>query len=397
MPVSDPVLDPDYADLLGELRDARTPTPPALQVRLDDLLERFEPPAPRAPARRRLRRPGRLRRPAGPVLAGAAALTFLLGFGLLIAKTGPSGGSDQSASSSAAAAPAVSEPAIGGGGAGVGASTAAASAASIVTEASPAFEAQRDARTESAAVPDGTDLGPLTPATPDTGRLQHQESHLEIALRSPAAVADATGEVTRAIAGYGGHIVTVQFATPEGKEARSQIVAKVPIERMEEATTRFTGLGRLAAAQVDISDLQAQADTLEQKVAAARLQIAQFTARLAATDLTRVQRATLVERRARARARLADLNASVSRTKQSAALADLTVVLTTDDAAVVPAAASPGAGDRAREALGVLADIGVYAVWLLVVLTPFAVLAAAFLGTRRLLRRRREQRLLETA
>jgi len=58
---------------------------------------------------------------------------------------------------------------------------------------------------------------------------------------------------------------------------------------------------------------------------------------------------------------------------------------------------SPGAGDRAREALGVLADIGVYAVWLLVVLAPFAVLAAAFLGTRHLLRRRRERRLLETA
>ena len=43
MPVSDPLLDPAYADLLGELRDARTPTPPALAVRVDDLLAVFEP------------------------------------------------------------------------------------------------------------------------------------------------------------------------------------------------------------------------------------------------------------------------------------------------------------------------------------------------------------------
>jgi hypothetical protein len=396
MPVSDPILDPDYADLLGELRDARTPTPPALVVRVDDLLARFEPPAPRAPARRRLRRPGRLRRPSGAPLAGVAVLCCLLGVGVLIAKTGPGSDTTQSAASSAAATTAGPGPAAGGG----DATTAAA--ATVASEASPAFEAQPDTNRQAAgaaapATDGGADLGGLTPVTPDPGRLQHQESHLEIALASPDDVADATGQVTRAITGYGGHIVTVQFATPEGRHARSQIVAKVPIERMEEATARFTDLGRLAAAQVDISDLQAQADTLEQKVAAVRLQVAQFTARLASPDLTKLQRATLVERRARARARLADLNASVARARQSAAQADLTVVLTTDDDAVAPVPSSPGAGDRAREALDVLADIGVYAVWLLVVLAPFAVLAAAVLGTRQLVRRRRERRLLETA
>jgi len=314
----------------------------------------------------------------------------VVALGVVVASGGVGGGVDSAGSSSAAAG--VAEPA---------ASTAAAAAATAPAredQAGPTqFEHDRAAAgATTAASPD--DLGPLTPISGgDTGRLQHQDAHLEIALASPAAVADATGQVTRAVAGYGGHIVTVQFATPEGTHARSEIVAKVPIGRMEEATDRFTGLGRLAAAQVDISDLQAQADTLEQQVASARLQIAQFTARLASDDLTKVQRATLVERRARARARLADLNASVARTKRSAALADLTVVLTTDDAAVAPAPGSPGAGDRAREALGVLADLGVLAVWLLVIAAPFALVAALVLLARRLLRRHRERRLLETA
>ena len=389
MPVSDPVFDPKYAELIDELRDARTPTPPALAVDLDDLLARFEPPAPRRtrrlPRLRRLRLPGR-----GPTLAAGALCTALV-LGVVIARTGP--GFDTSAtSSSSAAAGAVS----------AAASTVAA--APSATAAGPsAFDNPPDATRAPATAAragggaDPTDLGPLVPVSGDGGRLQHQESHLEIALRSAAAVADATGQVTRAIAGYGGHIVTVQFATPEGTQARSEIVAKVPIGRMEEATTRFTGLGRLAAAQVDISDLQTQADTLGQQVARARLQVAQLTARLASEDLTKLQRATLLERRAEARARLADLNASVARTKRSAALADLTVVLTTDHAAVAPVPGSPGAGARAREALDVVADVGVYAVWLLIVAAPFALVAALVIGGRRVLRRRRERRLLETA
>ena len=186
--------------------------------------------------------------------------------------------------------------------------------------------------------------------------------------------------MTRAIATYGGHIVTVQFATPEGTQARSEIVAKVPIERMQEATDRFTALGRLAGAQVDISDLQERADTLEQRVAAVRLQIARFDAQLAAPDLTKLQKATLVERRARARQRLADLNADVSATKQEAALADLTVILETDDEAIVPAKSGSDAGDRAKDALGLLADIGVIALYAAIVAAPLLLAIALILG-----------------
>jgi Fe2+ transport system protein FeoA len=227
-------------------------------------------------------------------------------------------------------------------------------------------------------------------------RLQHQTARLTIALKSSDDVSDATGQVTRAITAYGGHIATLQFATPEGTDARSEIVAKVPIERMQEATARFTALGRLAGAQVDISDLQERADTLEQRVSTVRLQIARFDAQLAATGLTRLQKATLVERRARARQRLADLNANVAQTKQEAALADLTVILVTDHA-VAPAKSGSGAGDQARDALGLLADIGVVALYAAIVAAPLLLAAAALIGGRRLVRRRRDRRLLETA
>ena len=386
MPVSDPLLDPLYAELISELRDARTPTPATLQTRVDELLVRRRP----VPyVRRDLPRP-RLRL----VLAVAGGCTLLVA-GIVAASRAPSptttsaDSSFTAASSDVAAAPAT---------------TAAVQAA--VTGEAEAFTTasaipSNDKLESSSGSGGATDKRPTratdVPAAGDANRLQHQTARLTIALQSSDDVSEATGQVTRAITSYGGHIVTVQFATPEGAEARSEIVAKVPIERMQEATDRFTALGRLASAQVDISDLQERADSLEQRVASARLQIARFDAQLAATDLSKLQRATLVERRARARQRLADLNANVARTRQDAALADLVVILVTDDRVVVPTKSGSDAGDKAREALGVLADVGVVALYAVIVAAPLLLLVALLAGGRRLLRRRRDRRLLETA
>lgn len=371
MPVPDPLLDPRYADLTSELHDARTPTPATLEARLEQLLARRPVPAPRV----------RLRRPPRRLVLGVAGGCAVLALGLLVARM-PS----PTADGDFAAAPAATSVAA------AGASTAAAPAdavpAGTVDEGAPAgldFSATRGA--------ERLDV----PATGDAERLQHQTAKLTIALKSSNDVSAATGEVTRAIATYGGHIVTVQFATPEGTEARSEIVAKMPIERMQEATDRFTALGRLAGAQVDISDLQERADSLEQQVAAVRLQIARFDAQLAAPDLTRLQQATLVERRARARQRLADLNANVSATKEDAALGDLTVVLETDDQGVAAPGAGSRAGDHARDALGLLADIGVVVLYAAIVAAPVLVLIGLIAGGRRVLKRRRDRRLLETA
>ncbi len=373
MPVSDPLLDPRYAELTAELRDARTPTPETLETRLEELLARRPEPAQRV-RRRRLQRPPRR------LVLGLAGGCAVLALGLLVARM-PSP-TPTTSDRDFAASPAATTVAA------TGASTAAAPAATVEVAPTAAGEA-----TAAPGAGGATDV----PAAGDAERLQHQTAKLTIALKSSNDVSAATGEVTRAIATYGGHIVTVQFATPAGTAARSEIVAKVPIGRMQEATDRFTALGRLAGAQVDISDLQERADSLEQQVAAVRLQIARFDARLAAPDLTRLQKATLVERRARARQRLADLNADVSATKQDAALADLTVVLETDHQVAVAAKSGSDAGDRARDALSLLADIGVVALYAAIVAAPVLVLIGLIAGGRRVLKRRRDRRLLETA
>lgn len=378
MPVSDPLLDPVFAELVDELRDARTPAPETLIARVDRLVTEAAP----APRRRRLRVPLPPRR----VVLGVAGACAVVAAGIAVSRVP----TESQETAFPASAPAGSVALDAGA---VGATTAAAAA--VEEDGAAADDVPKSAERQTSAEP-----APATnvPTTGDAGRLQHQDARLTIALRSADDVADATGQVTRAVTGYGGHIVTVQFATPEGREARSEIVAKVPVQRMEEATSRFTALGRLAGAQVDISDLQARADSLEQRVATARLQIARLTAQLAADDLTTLQRATLEERRAAARKRLADLNASVRRTQQEAAFADLTVVLVTDpDLAVAAPVDDDGPGATVRDALGVLAGVGVVALYAAIVAAPIVLLVALVLGSRRWLRRRRERHLLETA
>ena len=379
MPVSDPLLDPAYAELVGELRDARTPTPATLTTRVDELQARPRP-VPVVPLRRRLHLPRRR------VVLGIAGGCAVVVGGIWAASRLPA-----TTSSSESAAPAVA-----GSVAAAQTMTVAAAVPSATYDVASSAETESLSTAKNAKTRDDRSATDV-PAAGDITRLQHQTARLTIALPTADAVSDATTRVTSAIATYGGHIVTVQFATPEGTEARAEIVAKVPIERMQDATNRFSALGRLAGAQVDISDLQARADSLEQKVSGARLQIAKFDAQLAAADLTKLQKATLVERRARARQRLADLNASVSQTKQEAALADLTVVLVTDDQVVAPTKSSTGPGARAKDALGLLADVGVYAIYALVVMAPLLLVLAALIAVRKLARRRRDRRLLETA
>ncbi len=73
------------------------------------------------------------------------------------------------------------------------------------------------------------------------------------------------------------------------------------------------------------------------------------------------------------------------------------MILETDDQAIVPAKSGSDAGDRAKDALGLLADIGVVALYATIVAAPLLLLIGVAIGARRLLKRRRDRRLLETA
>jgi hypothetical protein len=363
----DPLADPRFEELVEELRDARIATPPRLGELVEELAERRPPPAPRPALRDRM---PRLRRPPAARIAGVGLALFLVG-GLVAMLAAGGHNSSTSASSSAAA---------GGSSAAAG---AAAPAASVPSAQNPKLE-----HLAFPAPPTGTGFQ-------SQQRLQHESVDMRVALADVPAVSDATTSVTRAIQAYGGYVVTLGFDASSSGE--STIVAKLPFARIQEAIARFSGLGRVVAEHVDLTDLQKQYDTLEQQLAKADLRVARLKARLTDTTLTPAAAAALRVQLATAALQRADLRHSAQSTQQSAAMADLTLDLVSQRPAAAPAPATGGVGGAAEAAVDVLQAVGKGAVFLAIVAAPLIVIALAIWGGRRWMRVRRERRLLEQA
>jgi Domain of unknown function (DUF4349) len=369
MPVHDPLGEERFAAIVAELRAAETPTPTELVERVGRRLQA-------APVRVA---PVRLRRSLRSVLVPALAVSALVAGVVLVARTGDV----QTSTMEAAATGEASAPAATGAAPATTAAAAEPTAAALAEAKAPFGVAEVDdvVRQSSTTVPD----------TSNPARLQHQSASLRVALPTGDDVGEAATTVTRAIVSFGGYVTAVTYSS-ENASAGAQITAKVPIDRAQEAINRFSSLGRLAASNVQIDDLQGEADTLEQRVARLGLQIARLNARLADPNLTALQRAEAELQRGRARVRLADTKASVTRLERTAAMADFEIALITDTKRKAPA---PGdTGLDAGDGWGVLRDAAGPAAYIAVVVAPLVALLIAALVARRLWRRRAERRLL---
>jgi hypothetical protein len=379
MRTPDPLADPRFDDLIEELRDARITTPARLTELVEDLAGRPAPPAPAPPLRDRV---PRLRRPGWNGRVAAIGLGLLV-LGTLVAFAARGGESPSSGSSSQAAA------SYGGG--------AASSAAAAPAMTTPLAPGKSVFGTVHAASPESGDAlvasGSGDFQSPQ--RLQHENVQLRVALADVGAVSDATTDVTRAIQGYGGYVVTLGFDA--ASSGQSTIVAKVPFPRIQEAIGRFSALGHVVSEHVDLTDLQKQYDSVEQQLARADLQIARLRARLTDSSLTPSQVAGLRVRLATAVAQRADLRRSAQATRQSAAMADLALDLVTRQVAAAKTSHKGGLGGAAGAAVSVLGAVGRAAVFVTIVAAPLVVIALAILAGRRSLRVRRERRLLEGA
>jgi hypothetical protein len=197
-------------------------------------------------------------------------------------------------------------------------------------------------------------------------------------------------ELTRSLGGY-----VVSSSVTTGELGSASMTVRVPVDQVQDAITRLSGMGRIFSQQVTIDDLQGTLDALDQREAAVRAQIAKIHARLETESLDPQAEAVLRARLQTLRQELVELRSQIAATTSEAKLStiQLTVVTPESSGAVVPSSRI----DRTiNEALNVLAWEGVVALGLLIALAPFALVAvAAWLG-RRLYRRHEEERLLAT-
>ncbi len=231
-----------------------------------------------------------------------------------------------------------------------------------------------------------------TPSPTATERAQLVSATLTVEVKDADAVSRAAQSALELTQTLGGFVVSSSVAT--GEEGSASIVVRVPVDKVQDAITGLSGLGRIVSQQVTTQDRQESIDATERRTRSLRAQIALVNARLASDTLDAETRARLEARRRNLRADLLEARRSLGALRAEARMSTIQLTVVTPGA-FGGAVAPPSRIDRTiDEALNVLAWEGVVALGLLIVLAPFALVAiAAWLG-RRLYRRHEEERLL---
>jgi hypothetical protein len=267
-------------------------------------------------------------------------------------------------------------------------------ARSDVSQESFARDAQTEKATLESAAPNLSGAGAADQVVgPTENRAQRVSATLTVEVPDADAVSRAAQDALDLTRTLGGFVVSSSVAT--GEEGSASITVRVPVDKVQDAITGLSGIGRIVSQQVTIDDLQATLDQLERREATVRSQIARIRARLATESLDAQTEAVLRARLQTLRGELAELRTGISSTEAEAQMSTIQLTVVTPGA--FGAVAPPSRIDRAvDEALNVLAWEGVIALGMLIVLAPFALVGlAAWLG-RRLYRRHEEARLLAT-
>jgi Domain of unknown function (DUF4349) len=215
---------------------------------------------------------------------------------------------------------------------------------------------------------------------PSGTRAQDVSASLTVLVDDTDDLSATTQRALRATRRLGGYVVNVHYGTPQPSEGTATLRVRIPVSRVQAAIVELSGLGRILAQEIQISDLQQPLDELTRRIR----RLERRAADAQGAELARIRREIAVLRRQRA-----EIN-------RRAAFATVELGLTTREPK--PAPAPPGRLERAiDDATGVLAAelaIGAYA---LIVAAPILVLLAIGFVASRAYRRYADQRLLERA
>ena len=229
--------------------------------------------------------------------------------------------------------------------------------------------------------------------SPTTTRLQHYQAAMTVRVDTLSPSTQRAMRVARALGGY-----VVSAHLNQAKEGRSSLVFRIPIGHVQEAIAKFSALGTITAQNIQITDLQVQFNRLVKQIGTLRISLAKLDDRLGSMSLTNAERVALEQQRARVAARLEALRTSRARTAHRAALATVSLGLTTEGAVAPAKPHHRGPLGRALHDAGtILQKEASWALYALIVLGPIVLVGLiAFLlirGGRRLA----DRRLLESS
>jgi hypothetical protein len=228
---------------------------------------------------------------------------------------------------------------------------------------------------------------------PAKGRAQDYRATMTVRLPGVDDMSDAMKNAIRATRAWGGYVVAANYNVP-GSNGDAQLIVRIPVEHVQAAIQRFSDLGTLAAQDVKIRDVQAKLDAYTREWLSTRERIAKLKVKLTQAE-TDAQRASLELQIAQAQKAATELRAEQVALKRQASFANVTLTLTTRNAAAV---ATKHEDNRVvqtlKDAASILALEFAFALYGLIVVAPVALLAAIIFFAARAGRRRADDRLL---
>jgi hypothetical protein len=217
---------------------------------------------------------------------------------------------------------------------------------------------------------------------------------VELRLTDADELAAAAGQAMTITRGLGGWVAGSDVDS-SGREGQAELQLRIPVGRVEDAVVRLSALGTVTGQRMETIDLQAGIDRRDRRIQQLDRAIRIGQLRLESGTLDPEERLLLQIRLERQRAARDDLRRANVRDRREAATSELTLLLHTREA---PAAAEKDEGEAAgaaRDALRLLGDIGVVALFLAIVLAPLVLLAVLLWLALRSRSRRIETRLLD--
>ena len=236
----------------------------------------------------------------------------------------------------------------------------------------------------------------VTQLPPNQNRYQDYAASMRIRLDDVDGLSDATVRAMRLARRLGGYVVSVNYGSEGSRKGDAYMTLRVPVARVQTAVVRLSGLGTLLAQNVRVNDLQATVDALERRIVRLNSEIDAVDAQLAAPDLSAAERAQLEFRRQRLAAQLKQATRSRQATIRRASFATVSLELTTEKRE--EQAAPPGRFERTfDDAAGILAAEAAWALLILAIVAPFAILLGLGYWGYRSAKRLADRRLLESS
>jgi hypothetical protein len=227
-------------------------------------------------------------------------------------------------------------------------------------------------------------------------RLVHATASLQVGVKS-SDLSAKTNEASQIVGSFGGYAQSVRYQATHQGDGEALLSLRVPVQNAQAAIAKLGGLGTLLSQQVSTQDLQAKVTHQTSAIGSLRRAITVYEAALRSPSLSATDRASLQIKLNNARRALARLRHARTGTLASAATAGISLLLTTNNHAIVPAHhGSTRIGRLLGSAAHFLALEGIIVLYALIVLAPVLLLVALGWWILRE-RRRREERLLASA